>query len=708
MYGRMIATVLLCLIPASASLRGDDSRPQKVALLVGVNRYLKPGFDDLSYSEDDVTAVGEELQKLGFKVTVLTGSAKQEQQRATKANIEKTTRRLVKPLGKRDVMLLMFSGHGQTLNPDPHADPTKIDLDKFQSFYCPVDAVANDPATQVALNYLLDDILAQNVGRKLLILDACRDIPIDRSKGGKNARGIDATRIDLRAGTSVYLSCGFGQRSFEKPELQHGLFTHCLLDGLRGGAARGGELAWADLVAHVNRQMQSEEILKLMPPNEQQLPFPAGDLTHTVLGKLDVPRTPPALAPRPGALDATFGNGGRSNVSFGFGGFEDARAIAIQPDGKLVVAGEVEKALKASAYHFAVARLNPDGSIDTSFDLDGKVTLSFGRFDDGIRGRCLAIQPDGKIICGGRAEKTGWGYEFGLARLLPDGRLDQTFGSNGQVTTDLTRRKPRQALSSELQALALQSDGRIVVAGKTSINLEGAAQPAFGIARYLSSGRLDQSFGNNGWSVNRLSGDTTEVMGMTIQPDGKVVVVGMASGRDGRDAVILRYTRSGTLDNSFDGDGVVYLQVGAGGDDYAYDALVQGDKLLVLVNGEGLKESSVVRFLPDGRLDPTFGPNQNGAARLGCYAVGLSSLPDGRILAVDQRAYAIVTLSADGEIDAVPRAGLTAQATEPRLESPRCLARTSDGRVVVAGSHLTDASGRRSMSVVREFGPDRK
>ncbi|MCA9056442.1 MAG: SUMF1/EgtB/PvdO family nonheme iron enzyme, partial [Planctomycetaceae bacterium] len=287
----------------SCSTVHADDAPKKVALLVGVNRYLKPGFDDLQFAEADVTAVGEELKKLGFQVTVLLGSAKEDSRKATKETIEAKTRELVKPLGKRDVMLLMFSGHGQTLNPDPNADPTKLDLDQFQSYYCPVNAVLNDASSQVALNYLLDDVLATNVGRKLLVLDACRDIPVDRGKGGRNARGIDATRIDLRAGTSVYLSCGFGQRSFEKPELGHGLFTHCLLDGLRGGAARGGELAWADLIAHVNRRMRSPEILDLMPTSERQVPFPAGDLTDTLLGRLEVR---PTLPSTPELLTAPF------------------------------------------------------------------------------------------------------------------------------------------------------------------------------------------------------------------------------------------------------------------------------------------------------------------------------------------------------------------------------------------------------------------
>jgi formylglycine-generating enzyme required for sulfatase activity len=196
-------------------------------------------------------------------------------------------------------MLLMLSGHGQTLNPDPHADPAELDIDKFESYFCPVDAVYNTPESQVSINFLLDRILAPNVGRKLLVVDACRDVSIDRSRG-RNTRGVEGRVVALPEGTGVFFSCSAGQTSFERDELEHGLFTYCLLEGLRGGAASpSGEVTWERLVAHVNEQMQSPEILKLMPPSEPQRPFPAGDLTRTVLGKLDVRPVATTPMPRP-------------------------------------------------------------------------------------------------------------------------------------------------------------------------------------------------------------------------------------------------------------------------------------------------------------------------------------------------------------------------------------------------------------------------
>jgi uncharacterized caspase-like protein len=118
-----------------------------------------------------------------------------------------------------------------------------------------VDALVNRPESQVALSQLLDEILAPNVGRKLLIVDACRDVPVNRSRG-RNTRGVEGRVVALPEGTGVFFSCSAGQTSFERDELGHGLFTYCLLEGLRGAAASGnGDLAWSRLVAHVDERM---------------------------------------------------------------------------------------------------------------------------------------------------------------------------------------------------------------------------------------------------------------------------------------------------------------------------------------------------------------------------------------------------------------------------------------------------------------------
>src|SRR5688572_19568099 len=140
---------------------------------------------------------------------------------------------------------------------------------------------------------------------------------------------------------------------------------------------------------------------------------------------------PKTLAQTPGSLDLSFGNGGKVTTSIG-GQFDFARAVAIQSDGKIVVAGSAAFGVD----DFALARYNPDGSPDTSFDGDGKVSTPFGITTDVIY--AMAIQPDGKIIAAGSsgAASVG-GTDFALARYNTDGSLDTSFDGDGKVTTDM-------------------------------------------------------------------------------------------------------------------------------------------------------------------------------------------------------------------------------------------------------------------------------
>src|SRR5262249_45212120 len=126
-------------------------------------------------------------------------------------------------------------------------------------------------------------------------------------------------------------------------------------------------------------------------------------------------------------LDSSFGVGGRVTTAIGASN-DQASSTVTQPDGKVVVAGY-------SAGDFALVRYNPDGSLDTTFDSagrDGKVTTSFGGFDDGAYG--VALQSDGKIVVAG-FYNNGSNYDFAVARYNSDGSLDTTFGSGGKVTT---------------------------------------------------------------------------------------------------------------------------------------------------------------------------------------------------------------------------------------------------------------------------------
>jgi uncharacterized delta-60 repeat protein len=167
-----------------------------------------------------------------------------------------------------------------------------------------------------------------------------------------------------------------------------------------------------------------------------------------------------------GSLDPTFGTGGR--VTTDFAGFTDqAYALAVQADGKLVTAG---LAFGAAGFDFGLVRYNADGSVDSGFGTGGRVTTDFaGGFD---QANALAVQADGKLVAAGFTQ--GAGVDFVLARYNPDGSLDSSFGTGGQVTTDFAGN------TDEAFALAVQADDKLVTAG---LAFSGVGFD-FGLVRY--------------------------------------------------------------------------------------------------------------------------------------------------------------------------------------------------------------------------------
>jgi len=212
-------------------------------------------------------------------------------------------------------------------------------------------------------------------------------------------------------------------------------------------------------------------------------------------------------------------------VTTDFGGSDYGFSVALQPDGKIVVAGY-------AGGDFALARYNSDGALDTSFGSGGKVTTDFGGsyHPDGFS---VALQPDGKIVVAGYA-----GGDFALARYNSDGALDTSFGSGGKVTTDFGG-------SDAGYSVALQPDGKIVVAGYAGLD--------FALARYNSDGALDTSFGTGGKVTTDFSGGRDVGYSVALQPDGKIVVAGYA----GVDFALARYNSDGALDTSFGSGGKV-------------------------------------------------------------------------------------------------------------------------------------------------------
>jgi uncharacterized delta-60 repeat protein len=259
----------------------------------------------------------------------------------------------------------------------------------------------------------------------------------------------------------------------------------------------------------------------------------------TLLGALAliVATANPAAAPS-GDLDTTFDGDGQ--LTTGFSAAAEVRSLAIQRDGKIVAAGRVDV---SGTRDFALARYYADGSLDTSFDGDGKVTTDF---DAGLDfGYAVATQGEGRIVVAGYADVSGT-RDFALARYNADGSLDTTFDGDGKVTTDFS------GSFAQAYAVAIQGDGKIVAAGLAEI----AGNYDFGLARYLTDGSLDFSFDSDGKATTDFGGGD-HAGGVAIQGDGRIVAAGSTDTFPAPDFALARYRTDGSLDPLFSGDGMV-------------------------------------------------------------------------------------------------------------------------------------------------------
>jgi uncharacterized delta-60 repeat protein len=285
-----------------------------------------------------------------------------------------------------------------------------------------------------------------------------------------------------------------------------------------------------------------------------------------------------------GSLDPAFGSGGR--VRTDFGGTDDRGfAVAIQADGKIVVAGWAFVPNLTYYTDVALARYNPDGSLDSSFGSGGKVVTNLQRTDFA---RGLAIQPDGKIVAvgGTRTAPTGFVYDFAVVRYNSDGSLDTTFGGSGYVVT------PFSSSHDVAEGVVIQADGKIVAAGVADAGAPETARHA--LARYNPDGSLDGSFDGDG----KVEGaPRTWASTIALQRDGKLVV---ATGD------VSRYNVNGSRDATFGSNGTVDLEEQV----VANVVLVQSNRTLVVAGA--LYDAQDVDFLvtrlnSDGAVDVTFG-----------------------------------------------------------------------------------------------------
>ncbi len=339
-----------------------------------------------------------------------------------------------------------------------------------------------------------------------------------------------------------------------------------------------------------------------------------------------------------GVVDTSFG-GGITTTPVGIG--EDyANAVAVQPDGKVLVAGS---SATPTGTFVSLVRYGRDGGLDTSFGTAGKLITQIGTHNDAAA--AIALQADGKIVVAGASDQNGSGLDFAVLRYLPSGVLDTTFGTGGKVVTAIGNDSDRA------WAVAIQADGKIVVAGES--NQGPTSGVDFALVRYLPNGTLDASFGNGGKVVTAIKSNT------------------------GRDAVY-----------------ALALPV------------VNGEQRILAVGGDG--DFQAVRYLPNGTLDASFGLGGKVSGLFNANiggARGVALLPGGQAVLAGAigNDFAAAQLSASGQLDPGFGTGgrFTRDVANGNWDSATAIVRQADGKLLLGGWANTGNSSAGDFAALR-------
>ncbi len=305
-----------------------------------------------------------------------------------------------------------------------------------------------------------------------------------------------------------------------------------------------------------------------------------------------------------GDLDKLFSGDGRQTIALANGFALFATDVAVQTDGKTVVAGTFGKANGDGAADFAVARFNFDGTLDKTFGRDKNgiavAHLSKGGGRDEVN--AVVIQPDGRIVVAGRADVGRIGFDtvdFAVARFMPDGSLDNSFDENGLRTIQFHE-------LSEANDVAIQRDGKIVLVGQSfdSGNVD------FAIVRLNRDGSLDGSF-NGGGKKTIDFGGSEDASGVAIDAAGRIVIVGKSRNAVPRSRfAVARLSTTGAPDSSFNGNGRVLTEFVGLPSASARDIVIQPDGKMVVAGNLRRADGDrfvLARYISNGQLDTPFG-----------------------------------------------------------------------------------------------------
>ena len=393
-----------------------------------------------------------------------------------------------------------------------------------------------------------------------------------------------------------------------------------------------------------------------------------------------------------GTLDTTFGSNGRVTTDL-TAGKDLAYALALQPDGRIVAAGSAND-------DFGLARYRVDGSLDPEFGTGGFVTTNVGGTEVATD---LALQPDGKLVIAGGSYVLG--QRYAMLRYLPDGRLDASFDGDGMmITAYITSGGGRGA-----EALVLQSDGKLVMGGPSG------TPTMFTLYRYLANGAPDTGFGVQGRVTTPIGSGNAQLFALLQQDDGRLVAAGDSRSGSAALATVVRYAANGSLDTSFGSGGIAQRPL-ASSSQTLYGVAVTATGALVGAGKPGTNGFGfgLVQFTTTGALDPTLGSNgfaPVAAAVADDEVAALASQPDGRLVAAGTAAagnwvtpasrFALSRYDTDGALDpSFGTNGRVSTAVATRTNNLRALLRQPDGRLVAAGA-VANTSEHTDVGLVR-------
>ncbi|MFO0014417.1 MAG: DUF4347 domain-containing protein, partial [Planctomycetota bacterium] len=357
---------------------------------------------------------------------------------------------------------------------------------------------------------------------------------------------------------------------------------------------------------------------------------------------------------------------------------DDANSVAIQPDGKILVGG---RSVSSDYWtdRFAIARYNADGSLDTSFGVGGKVTTTLAGTN---YGQSIVVQPDGKILLGGFTGNPAddLNLDYALLRYNSDGTLDTSFGTGGSVVA------ANGGGMDYGQSVVVQTDGKILFSGSS-----------FGLIRYLANGALDTSFGTNGMATTNFGIGTGDANQVAVQADGKILLAGLYYNGSTTVFAVARHNANGTLDTSFGTGGIVTTNFGSSNDS-GYSLAIQSDGKLVVggtYNTGGSADFALVRYNANGSLDTSFGTDGKVTTPVGSgndQGRSVSIQADGKIVLGGwsnvgfNDHYALVRYNVDGTLDTSFGTGgkVTTNVGDSGGRADRITIQP-DGRIVIVG-----------------------